>query len=1004
MSLAQSLFICFTTLTTFNLWKLALARARHRTRPTAHAPSSAGAAAAAIGLMALCLGANSIAQETPSADGSEPAASEVSPNIIVATNPNTIMGFEQSAAWTVSSSTADPNLSVQLTGIRTQGNAAYAVSNPPALFKLISRPIASSATALAGIGKEGASIEVDLLVPCGSSLSTHGESGTCGPAADGLIEGFVSSNSRGLNHVSLGNISLNKYRTGIYNTIPFEIPASVASALGDATYSDLVFEFEVRAPEDNVGGTYLFDNLRVHSVELIQTPNGEAPPVDYGESVEFTVNGNRLEKHTFDLNPVQIPSGLHLKLGAAGTTTIVLEGGLDSSTSFTCNYVPDGSDKSGQSYKFNSCSSGYEAGDIVTANWLSLGIVGGQSSQQLYTQFAVRPLGDLTGAGLLPPMPTFWGNSDTCSPAPVAGKVTTTSSSCSSQTAQANQIVTNYFNQVNSAHPSSGWVVAPVPDGAIRHANGTPTNQAAAKAMVTPDDSSDDLTFNDGGDLNPGGSFDAYWKLSGDLDPTAVAGTNENLTHFDAAFTAHGVLFGQDVDVVDAKLTADTDSGETVPASKPATSSGTLDFFVFGEEIPSGGESFNPSTGFSIDPSWSQELDLPSIQVWIFTLTLGADVEADLNVQGSAALSGADLSATPNVSLDADIKGGVNLGIAQGDVDAKVNLVKLSTPVSAQAKWELDTDPSICAAELTGSLNGNVDISSLGGSVVLDASFGDCPFCITDSWTLFKWGALASKNFTLFNDTISTQLFGLPGSMCSYPINVSINSPASGAIVSATLPVTLTGSAAPAEATVASTATYNWTFTPGANAGGVTIQSGANTANPTVVFGAPTSGDTSTWTINLTATTTVHSAGGAVLTQTATATPVTITVTSLSAGDHFTVSSSNNGEATVLPNSRGVLNVGNVPGTITFSGIVADATGTPNTTFTVAPCTWEALPIRCQVTGTVTTLTTAGANTANPSASWTGFEGGDYLVTMNTTIGASTFSSTSAVIYGTVLF
>jgi hypothetical protein len=996
MSFAQYVAVCLTSWITFNLWKLAPARARHRTRREVRAPFPVRAGVAAIAA-ALCLGANSVAQETPSADGSEPAASEVSPNIGVVTNPNTIMGFEQSAAWVVSSSTADPNLSVQLTSVRTQGNAAYAVSNPPSLFKLISRPISSSGTALAGIGKEGVSIEVDLLVPCGSSGSTLSEQGSCGRATDGLIEGFVSSNSRGLNHVSLGNISLNKYRTGIYNTIPFEIPASVASALGDATYSDLVFEFEVRAPEGSVGGTYLFDNLRVHSVELIQTPNGEAPPVDYGESVEFTVNGNKLEKHTFDVNPVQIPSGLHLKLGIAGTTTIVLEGGLDSSTSFTCNYVPDSTDKTGQSYKFHSCSAGYESGDIVTANWLSLGIVGGQSSQQLYTQFAVRPLGDLTGAGLLPPMPTFWGNSDTCSPAPVAGKVVTSSTSCSNQTAQANQIVTNYFNQVNSANPSPNWVVAPVPDGAIRHADGTPTTQAASASKVTPDDTSNDLTFDTGGDLNPGGSFDARWTLSGDLDPTAVAGTNENLTHFDAAFSAHGVLFGDDVDVADANLTADTDSGETVPASKPATSSGTLDFFVFGEEIPSGGLTFNPSTGFSVDPSLDEELDLPPIQVWIFTLSLGADVEADLSVQGSAALSGADLSVTPNVSLNADIKGGVNLGIASGDVDAKVNLVKLSTPVSAQAKWDLDTDPAICAAELTGSLDGNLDISSGGGSVVLDASFGDCPFCVTDSYTLFKWGALASKNFNLFNDTISTQFFGLPGSMCSYPINVTIQSPSSGAVLSSALPVELTGLAAPTETTVPSTATYNWTFTPGANASTATVNPvGANGPNPTVTFGPPTSGNTSTWTINLTATTTVHSAGGAVLTQTASAAPVTVQVTNLPPGDYITKLVDASTGTVAVPNSGGQISLFNPSDTQTVFGLVNGATGALNTTFTLS-C---ADPSGCPIPGT---LTTSNATTSTPSAVWTGFAGGTYKITMTTTSGGSLFSTSSVIVNVTVL-
>ena len=195
--------------------------------------------------------------------------------------------------------------------------------------------------------------------------------------------------------------------------------------------------------------------------------------------------------------------------------------------------------------------------------------------------------------------------------------------------------------------------------------------------------------------MNPGGTFDAYWQLSGNLNPTAVAGTDENLTHFDAAFTAHGVLFGDDVDMVDAKVTADTDSGETIPAYKPAKSSGTLGFYVFGEEIPSGGLSFNPSTGFSVDPAWTQEYDLPPIQIWIFDITLGALVDADLKVSGSAALAGADLSVVPTASLGGHISGGINLGIAEGSVDAKVNLVTLSTPMEAQAKWVIDSRPVV---------------------------------------------------------------------------------------------------------------------------------------------------------------------------------------------------------------------------------------------------------------------------------------------------------------------
>ena len=204
------------------------------------------------------------------------------------------------------------------------------------------------------------------------------------------------------------------------------------------------------------------------------------------------------------------------------------------------------------------------------------------------------------------------------------------------------------------------------------------------------------------------------------------------------------------------------------------------------------------------------------------------------------------------------------------------------------------------------------------------------------------------------------------------------------------------------QASVPYTATYKWTFTPGANASTATLSStGADSANPSVTFGPPTSGTARLCTIKMTATTTVHSAGGAVLTETASAAPVNVTVTPLSPGDHLSISSYYNGAA--IQGNYGVWNVGNAPGTITFSGVVADATGTPNTTYTVAPCTFRPIGAfgACTFVGTATTLATTGANTANPSASWTGFEGGYYVVTMTTTIGTSTFSTTSAIIYGT---
>ena len=910
-----------------------------------------------------------------------------------APDSNAIMGFEVPNVWLVRIDGFFPDFNVKSTTDRTQGSAAFAVSNPPSLMTLTSSPISSTAGALAGIGNRGALLQLDLLLPTQVGGSGPDDRDDCDPRS-GSIEGFVSVRSLGLQHVSLGHVSLKNYHTGIYSTIGFSIPNDISSALNGATFNDMVVEFEISSP-GRVRGAYLFDNLRVHSVELDQSPTGSAPPSGYGGSVDLVVPGNAPLTQTFALSPAQIPSGFHLKKGTAGSTTVQLQYGLDGAAALTCTYKPDTSDKTGESYVLKSCTDTYEAGDLVSANWVSLAITSGAIGQQLDAQLALSPLGDLTGSGLIPAMPTFWGSSDACTPSPVAGSVVTSSTGCTAQTAQANQIVTTYFNQEDSEHPSPNWIVAPVSQAALRNGDGTPFGAGATSGNNVP--------FSTGGDLNPGGSFDAYWKLSGNLDPTVVNGTDENLTHFDAAFTAHSVLFGDDVDVVDAKVTADTDSGETKPAYKPATSTGTLGFYVFGEEIPSGGLSFKPSVGFSIDPSWNQEYDLPPIQIWIFDITLGALIDADLNAQGSAALSGADLSVTPNAAIGAHVSGGINLGVASGSVDAKVNLITLSTPTTAQVKWVLNNTPQVCATTLNGSLNSNLNLSSGGGEVDLDASVGDCPICYTHSWTLFKWNPLVSKSWSLLNDSIDVQLFPLPTSLCPYTASASIVSPTNGASLSSGLPVTLVGTAGPTDDTIASTSTYNWTYTPGANAGTITINpAGANGPNPVVTFGAPTSGNTSTWTIGLTATTTVTGVGGSANTVTTTATPVTVSVTNLQEGVYIGQIVSTNGPAVPDPTVGGAYNIGNVPLPVAVSGIVSGATGTLNTTFTVAYCNDQTAA--CTNPVSPMSLPVTGAATTSPSAVWaSGFQGGYYKITMTTTAGGSSFGTASAIVYGYVL-
>ncbi len=935
-------------------------------------------------------------------DNSQPVAS---PQSIYTPSANDIMGFEYTTTWNVLNDGYSPDFNVKSTTMRTQGKASLAVINPQQVITLTSRPVAYSAQGLAGVGNSGALLQFDIQLP--SQCKNENDAVACAPAKAGWVEGFVTAGSRGLYYVPIGRVAFEKYRAGIFNTIDFSIPESVSSSLKGAKFSDLIFEFVVSSPT-KVVGTYLFDNLRVHSVEMVQPPTGSAPPAGYGGSLSVLVLGNKPFTESFALNPTQIPSGFHLKKGTTGKTTVQFELGLDSTPTTSCSYIPESTDSSDQSYVLKSCTAGYRAGDIVSANWVNVAIEQGISTQELDAQLVVAPLGQMTGSGLIPPMPTFWGNADTCTPQPVKGKVVTKSTSCLNQTKQANTIITNYFNEVNATHPSPNWIVAPVPESALRHGSTTPTNYlhpaTIGKEASPADDPENDTSFNTGGDLNPGGTFDAYWKLSGNLEPTAVTGTDENTTHFDATFTAHGVLFGDDVDVLDAKLTADTDSGETTPAFKAATSTGTLGFYVFGEEIPSGGVSLSPSEGYSHKFDESQAYDLPPIQVWIFSLTLGADLDASVDLNMSAAISGADLSVTPAATLGAHLSGGIDLGIASGSVEAKVNLVTLSAPVTAQAKFVINTDPLVCATTLNGSVKADLDVSSGGGEVDLNATLGPCPLCYTESHTLFKWSPIVNKSWHLFNDTLSYQAFGLPASMCSLPIKVNIVSPAAGTTLSAGVPVVLNGLAAPTESLPFYTSTYNWTFTPGAHASTVTVNPvGATSASPVVTFGAPKSGTTSTWTIGLTATTKVQSQGGAILTNTATAAPVQVTVTSVQPGDYITqVMTARNGAATPDP-AGGFLDVGNAPGAITINGAVAGATGNFTTTFAVSACNDQTPACSDPVPAPFGTITTTGGNTTTPTAVWNGFSGGYFKITMVTTSGNAALGSASVIIFGSEL-
>jgi hypothetical protein len=817
MSPMQILTVCIAALS-IPIWrKPATVRPVQPRRRSAYSPAMirSGIIAAGIGLSAFNYAA---AQEAASSPDSQSAASSeghVEPAHHSPLDPNSIMGFEVPDAWLVRVDGFFPDFDVKSTTTRTQGSAAFAVSDPPSLMTLTSRRVGSTATALTGIGNRGALLQLDVQLPSQTDQSGRGNQGGCDPRS-GEIEGFLSVRSAGLNRVSLGRLSLSKLRDGIYNTVSFTIPDSVSSRLNGATYDDMIFEFEVSAP-GKVRGAYLFDNLRVHSVELTQSPTGEAPPSGYGGSVDLVVPGGPPVTQTFSLGPAQIPSGFHLKKGTAGGTTVQLELGLDSIPQLTCTYVPDTTDKTAESYIFKSCTGGYVAGDLVNANWVSLAILSatvgpaasrptvGQSSWQhqrhRFDSAYAHLLGRLQHLRTHASSRQSRHNLDQLQEPDRAGQP------------DRHAILRDQWPPQNLM--VTGWWL-PSRFGGLRSGDGSPF-----KVSTKPEVAANNLPFQTGGDLNPGGSFDAYWKLSGNLTPPAVAGTDENLTHFDAAFTAHGVLFGDDIDVVDAKVTADTDSGETTPAYKPATSTGTLGFYVFGEEIPSGGLNLQSQHRLQ-----RRSLLEPGVR---------SAFHPDLDLRYHAGRAGRCRPEGPG--LGRALRRRPERGSQcvsrrarqrrhqprrrQGKWMPKVNLITLSAPTTAQVKWVINNDPS-------GLRNHAQRLAQQQPQPWLRRRRG-------------RSRRIRGRLPHLLHALLDAVQVELAGQQVLDPVRrhhrravvrvahiaVPVHDQGEyrlthgGASLSSGLPITLVGSAGPTDDTIASTSTYNWTYTPGANAGTV---------------------------------------------------------------------------------------------------------------------------------------------------------------------------------------
>jgi hypothetical protein len=917
---------------------------------------------------------------------------------------NAIMGFETPLGWTVQGERAF-RTAISATTIRTQGSFALAVANPGEEVSLRSLPVASTARALTGVGDAGALFEVDLMLPPQRSedderdrmkkgngddeddrINKGNEGDEDDRGGEGSLQLFISCPSRGLHHVRIGRegfgtdekLRFKLFRPGIYNTMKFPIPDHVRNALGGATFNDLTFRLILSSGEGD-RRTFRFDNLRVHSVP----PPSDTSPAGYGTSVDLVAIGSTPATQLFDVGIVQVPDSFHLKLGTVGTTTVRLALGYEGTPSFTCTYGADSTDLTDKSYSLRSCTGGARAGDLVGASWAELTIVGGDPSMKIRAQLAGNPVGDLAGGGILPAMPTFWGDFDGCMPAPIPGKVVTTSPSCAAQAAQASQIVSAYFDKVNNSSPPLDWIVTPTPEFARRHGDGRPHNNLTGPP---PPPNDPPIPFDQEGHLNQGGHWDAYYVLSGNFDPENIAGTDRNTTHYEAALGAHAVLYGEDVDVADIKTVIDTKSAETTPTVMPASSTGRIDLFLFGIQIPF---DVDPSKGISLDEKFSQSIDLPPIQIWIFSITIGPTGDVGIVATAEAKVSGLDLKLTPSVSLGFHAFGGVSIGIAKGGVDAKVDLMSASTPLIALATWVINNAPTVCAMTLDGSLDGKLQISSGGGKVELVATFGFCPFCWHASYTVVKWPPQLAITDDLFNASISSEAFKLPTDLCASPLKVTIASPTQGATLSGGLPVTLSGFPSLSEIECSD---LKWSFTGG-------TLSSVTGCFPTVIFPAPASG-TAPWTINLSASHTFTDQFGRSITESGQATPVKVTVSALANGVYITELVDSNAQE--FPPSGGTISIipaTDAPQTYLIKGLVVGASGTLSTSFTASggvissvsasgsmPTAIWTPPAQCFADSGIFVQPPAKCPSGNP-----GTNTGTYTITMLTTAGGNPY-------------
>jgi hypothetical protein len=455
--------------------------------------------------------------------------------------------------------------------------------------------------------------------------------------------------------------------------------------------------------------------------------------------LSYTPQGSTPGFATFPVGVVQVPPSFHVKLGSAGTGKAQLDLGFGAIAQTSCTYTasPDGT-----SYVFSSCNNGAAAGDLTGADFVRLTILGGDptaGNTKVRATLAINPAGDLAGPGIIPPMPTYWGDD-----APTS-----------------DQIITAYFAAANAAPPTEeSWVRAPIPEFARRSGDGSSHDN------LTGPPPPNDPPFDQEGHMSAGNNpqWDAYWRLCGGTSWDVA--NNDATTNFNAELSAHAVLWGNDITVLAVRTEANTHAGA---AHQTGFDSSSTQFSVrgtvLGSDLPSfdSFDDFMAQGGFDDSPI---EIVVAEFPIWIFQIQAAVGPSVSLALDNTSSLTPTGFQFDnwrPAVSIDAHVFGGVNIGVASGGVDARIHLLQVSTPLSASAQWSnFNTDRSTCGATMTYALKADSEISTLGGRIDLVATLGVCPFCLHGDQPIFAWDGIDLGTRQMIAPISGTEVHGFP--------------------------------------------------------------------------------------------------------------------------------------------------------------------------------------------------------------------------------------------------